>query len=348
MRTMNIESQLQSILNRSLNRRVPGIVVSIESGDGEFSWTGTAGAVSADQQYFIASTTKLYTTAVILHLQAKQKLDLDSSIADFLSPEQMRYIPGYREPHDSSTITVRHLLSHTSGLPDYFRDNHYHGPTCQTKLLQGHDSSLDFDSFLEMIVMMNPKFHPGTPRRAYYSDSNYQILGHIAECSSEKSLSELYEEIVITPLGLSRTYLYTDPTDQRPLPLNYKDAPLLIPKAMASFGPDGGIVSTSRDSIRFLKGFFSGEIFPEQFFTEMKNWNRIFFPLQYGMGIARFKLPWFFSPFQRVPELIGHSGLSGAWAFYAPEKDLYVAGTVNQIANPGRPFQLMCRLISCF
>ncbi|MCA9092008.1 MAG: beta-lactamase family protein [Planctomycetaceae bacterium] len=344
---MNIETRLQSILNRSLNRHVPGIVVLIESGDGEFSWTGTAGAVSADQQYFIASTTKLFTTAILLRLHNERKADLDTQIGAILSREMIEGVHRCKGHECSQLITIRQLLSHTSGLPDYFQDR-CDGSTLQSQLIHGHDKAWDIHDVLTAVKRMKPKFLPNTPNRAYYSDTNFQLLGLIATTITGKPISDLYDDFIIRSLGLRSTYLYTDPTDHRPLPLNYKDAPLLIPKAMASFGPDGGIVSTSRDSIRFLKGFFGGEIFPEQFFTEMKNWNRIFFPLQYGMGIARFKLPWFFSPFQRVPELIGHSGLSGAWAFHAPEKDLYVAGTVNQIANPGRPFHLICRLISCF
>jgi len=347
MRVKNLESRLQSILNRSLNRHVPGIVVSIETGDGEFSWTGTAGAVSVDHQYFIASTTKLFTTAILLQLHNERKADLDTQIGEILSHELIEGIHRWRGHDYSKLITIRQLLSHTSGLPDYFQDR-CNGPPLQNQLIRGHDKAWDIHDVLTAVKRMKPKFPLNTPSRAYYSDTNFQLLGLIATTITGLPISDLYDKFIIRPLGLRSTYLYTDPTDQRPLPLNYKDAPLLIPKAMASFGPDGGIVSTSQDSIRFLKGFFGGELFPEQFFTEMKNWNRIFFPLQYGMGIARFKLPWFFSPFQRVPELIGHSGLSGAWAFYAPEKDLYVAGTVNQIANPGRPFQLLCRLISCF
>jgi CubicO group peptidase (beta-lactamase class C family) len=58
----------------------------------------------------------------------------------------------------------------------------------------------------------------------------------------------------------------------------------------------------------------------------------------------RFKLPWYFSPFQRQPELLGHSGLSGAFALYAPARALYLAGTVNQLADRSASFQLMLQL----
>lgn len=63
------------------------------------------------------------------------------------------------------------------------------------------------------------------------------------------------------------------------------------------------------------------------------------------MGIHRFRLPWFFDPFRRMPELIGHSGLSGALAFDNPAKDITITGTVNQIAWPDQSFRIVVKLI---
>jgi hypothetical protein len=60
----------------------------------------------------------------------------------------------------------------------------------------------------------------------------------------------------------------------------------------------------------------------------------------------RFRLPRIFSPFQAQPELIGHSGLSGAFAFYAPAKRTFITGTVNQLAYPDTSFRLMLKLTS--
>jgi hypothetical protein len=67
--------------------------------------------------------------------------------------------------------------------------------------------------------------------------------------------------------------------------------------------------------------------------------------MQSGIGIHRFKLPWIFNPFGVVPELIGHSGLSGALAYCNLEKDLFITGTVNQIAYPETSFKLAIKLI---
>jgi hypothetical protein len=63
-----------------------------------------------------------------------------------------------------------------------------------------------------------------------------------------------------------------------------------------------------------------------------------------GIGIHLFKLPWIFNPFGSVPYFIGHSGLSGALAYYAPSENLFIAGTVNQVAHPDISFRTMIKL----
>jgi D-alanyl-D-alanine carboxypeptidase len=150
--------------------------------------------------------------------------------------------------------------------------------------------------------------------------------------------------LIIRPLGMTKTYLYQDANDTTPQPLYFRSNVAHVPKAMASFGPDGGMVSTAGDMLVFIEAFFRGQFFPCSYLLEMQHWNRIFFPMQSGVGIHLFKLPRVFNPFGSIPYFVGHSGLSGALAFYSPEKNLYVAGTVNQVANPDLSFRTMIKL----
>lgn len=130
------------------------------------------------------------------------------------------------------------------------------------------------------------------------------------------------------------------------IPLYYRSNQLHIPKAMSSFGPDGGIVSNAKDSMLFLRAFFEGKIFPQKYLeVAMSEYNRIFFPLQSGVGIMYYDLPRIFTIFKKLPSLVGHSGLSGAFAYYCPDRELFFTGTVNQIANPGRSYRLLIQLL---
>lgn len=191
---------------------------------------------------------------------------------------------------------------------------------------------------------MKPLFVPGTKRKANYSDANFQLLGRIIEHITHKSYSDNCKELIIQPLGLTHTYLYQNSTDKTPKTLFYKSNELNIPKAMSSFGADGGMVSTSSDMLTFIEAFFMGKIFPKDYISELQEWNRIFFPMKSGIGIHLFKLPWLFNPTGAVPYFIGHSGLSGALAYYSPKENIFVVGTVNQVAHPDISFRTMIKL----
>jgi len=162
---------------------------------------------------------------------------------------------------------------------------------------------------------MTPLFTPSKPNKAHYSDTNYQLLGKMIENIYGGKLKDIIQKEICYPLNLSKTYLYSYPKDTKPQKMYFKSNALNIPKAMASFGADGGMVSTSKELMTFLKAFMTGKLFPQAYLKEIQTWNKIFYPLESGVGIHRYKVPWYFSPFKRIPEIIGHSGLSGAFAF---------------------------------
>jgi D-alanyl-D-alanine carboxypeptidase len=335
---------LQTILDKTVDsKKVFGANFALQY-RGE-TWYGTAGDIQPDQPYFIASTTKLFTTAIVLHLVAHNQLQLDDPIERYLPAEVLNGLHVFKGRDYSRTLTIRHLLAHTSGLPDYFQGKGKNGKSLEDAIVSGQDQSWTFADVLDINRTMQPLFAPGTPGKAHYSDLNFQLLGQIIEKITQKSYATNCHDLIIQPLGLSKTYLYQDTTDTRPKTLYYKNRPLHIPKAMASFGCDGGMVSTSRDMLVFIEAFFAGKLFPQSCIATLQTWNDIFSPMQSGVGIHRFKLPWYFNPTGAVPELIGHSGLSGALAYYSPKKDLYIVGTVNQVAYPDKSFKTAVKLI---
>jgi CubicO group peptidase (beta-lactamase class C family) len=246
----------------------------------------------------------------------------------------------------SNVLTISNLMAHTSGLPDYFEDKSPDGRSLMQKLQEGADQSWNFEQTVEMSKKMNPKFAPDTTGKAHYSDTNFQLLGKIIEEIYGKSISQVMQEQIFIPLGLTKTYLYDDSSDKTPAVMYFKNKALDIPKAMTSFAADGGIVSTSAETMVFLKAFFNGTFFPKTYLPELYKWNSVMFPLEYGAGIMKFQLPAIFTLFRKMPAFIGHSGLSGAFAYYIPEKDVYLTGTVNQIHNPGTSYKMLIRIVN--
>ncbi len=338
-----VRNVLQAVLERSVDgKKIFGASFALKTDS--LTWSGASGDIAVDQCYFIASTTKLFTTAIILNLKSAGLLGLDDGIGGYLDTAILKGLHTYKGVDHSASLTIRHLLSHTSGLPDYFQNKGAGGKSLQQELLEGHDQSWTFEQAVERSKSMEPRFIPGAPGKAHYCDTNFQLLGKIIENITGKSYSENCDALIIRPLQLTNTYLYKDPADKRPRPMYYKTKPLAIPGAMSSFGADGGMVSTSPEMLRFTEAFFTGKLFPQACIDELRKWNKIFFPLQAGVGIHKFKLPWIFNPAGRLPEFWGHSGLSGALAFYSPGKRLFIAGTVNQIGYPDLSFKTMIKL----
>jgi CubicO group peptidase (beta-lactamase class C family) len=340
----NKRKQLQAVLNKTIdNKKVFGASFAIKHNNE--IWQGNAGNIAERHTYFIASTTKLFTTAIILKLQTMGKLSLDDKMSNYLEGSILTGLCLFQGQDFSKEITIRQLLSHTSGIPDYFQGRGKNGKSLEDELTEGLDRSWTFEEAIERSKTMKARFAPGAKGKAHYSDTNYQLLGRIIEGITLKSYAANCEEFIFQPLSLKNTYVYENPEDNRPSTLYYKRNELKIPKAMSSFGPDGGVVSTNEALLIFIEAFFTGNLFPMTHLESLKRWNKIFFPLQSGIGIQRLKLPWFFDPMGATPELMGHSGLSGALAFYAPKENLFVVGTINQVAYPDKSMSTVIKLI---
>ncbi|MGB0429591.1 MAG: serine hydrolase domain-containing protein [Bacteroidia bacterium] len=335
------EQRLEEILVKQVdNKTVFGAVVSIESPD--FSWTSAKGNFETSSQYFIASTSKLYTSAVIFQLLDEGKLSLDDRISDYLDASIMDELHLLDGKDYSNEITINHLLSNTSGLPDYFEGKGGDGTKLVDELMGGNDDSWTFEECIAISKTMEPEFAPGAEGKALYSDTNFQLLGIIIEIITGISISEAYQTRIFEPLGLSQTFLYLDENDTRPKKMYYKKEELDIPKAMTSFKADGGIVSNASESMIFIRAFYNGGLFNEKHIEDGAVFNKIFYPNEYGVGYMRYKLPDFYN----VPYFIGHSGLSGAFAWYCPEKDAYITGTVNQLNKPGTSYRMIIKMIN--
>jgi CubicO group peptidase (beta-lactamase class C family) len=344
--TDDLSRRLQRVVEHAADG-VEGIVVRVEQPSREISWSAACGDVTDATPFFIASTTKLYTTAIIRRLVERSVLSIDDRLVDRVAPGEVDGLHVHRGVDHTPSITVRHLLAHTSGLPDYFSGrNPRRGELSLDKQVRSHhDVSWNPHDVVQWTRDRGAVFAPGHGRRARYSDTNFQLLGRVIEHATSASYNDALENEVFQPLGLTDTWLYVDPADRRPLALRDGRRQLCIPDAMVSFGPDGGIVATAADLMVFLRAFHTGELFETAVDPFSGEYRRVFFPLQAGVGHLRFRLPramwWRGAP----PDLRGHSGLSGAFAFVDVDSGTYLAGTVNDLARPSRSFKLMLELI---
>jgi hypothetical protein len=106
----------------------------------------------------------------------------------------------------------------------------------------------------------------------------------------------------------------------------------------------------------------AGEVFekPTTLASMQQRWNRFGLPLdraalrspawpiEYGLGIMRFRVPWVFTPLHPMPAVLGHTGSTWCWLFYCPDKELLLAGSVDEVTAGALPYRLVPRVLKEF
>ncbi|MBN2371198.1 MAG: beta-lactamase family protein [Vicinamibacteria bacterium] len=354
----SLHDELQYLVSECTDRdkSVKNCVLSVVKGDGSFSWSGAGGtaqvdgriAMTTDTPIFIASVTKLYTAAATMRLYEARALSLDDPMAKHLPEELIKEISVFKGKDYTREITIRHLLSHASGIPDYYTDRPEGGKNLFEMLLDDPKRSWSVeDTIARARNDLTPHFAPGTD--ASYSDTNYQLLGKILEKITGKPLHVVFREFFFEPLGLRHTWLVgrSEPADKSAAPADvyHNDAVITKTRFNDAYWADGGIISTVRDGIVFLTALKEGRLVTPETLALMHQWRKIRFPLQYGYGTMYVKFPGFMRRVMNLPPLWGHSGSTGSFLYYSEDLDLYLAGTINQTNASSKPFRLMGKVI---
>jgi D-alanyl-D-alanine carboxypeptidase len=355
----DLNQEMQYLISELVekDKLVKNCVLSVMKGDGSFSWTGAAGIahkdgkvpMSKDTPIYIASITKLYTATAIMRLYERGLLSLDDPMSKYLPEELIQGIHVYEGKDYSREITIKQLLSHTSGIADYYTEKPEGGKNLFEMILEKPDRPWTVDETIERARKdLKPNFKPGTG--ASYSDTNFQLLGKIIEAVTGKPLHIIFEEFFFRPLDLRHTWMVgrsrpLSTPSAAPADVFYNDMIITNIRTNEAYWADGGIVSTAEEMIIFLKALNEGRIINRDTLQLMHNWHKLHFPLQYGYGTMYFKLPWFINMVMKVPPLWGHSGSTGSFLYYSEDLNLYMAGSINQTELQSKPFSLMERVM---
>jgi len=337
MNKINEQFLKQVVEKMTKNRNVFGAALCVENSDRSISWAGASGDINENDRYFLASVTKLCVSMFILHLRAEKRLDLDDRISKYLPAEMLRGLHVIDGVEYTGEITVKHLLANTSGIPDYFSQRLADGKKPDASLFSGNDEAWPRERVVEAVKKMKPKFRPGQKGKVQYCDTNYEMLGAIIETVTGKDLADAFREYIFDRLELKNTYAYADINDNTPVRMYYKSNKIHLPVYIASITAQGGLVSTSRESMVLLKAFFNGRFFPVEYLEELKEWKFIAFPgnFYFGVGLEKLWIPRIYSSFRPIGEILGFWGQSGAFAFHNPQTGLYFTGTINQLSGWG-------------
>lgn len=363
---------LQKLLNNLASQKtIKQAILAVESGDGSFRWSGAAGETSqndlqinAETPYFIASIDKLYNAAIVLMLAEQGKLTLDDPISAYLTAGLTRGLHTLNGTDYADKLTIRHLLSHTSGLADWLEDAPENGKSLIEQVLEQGDRSLKFAEIAELMRGLKPHFPPQDLSRrkvkVRYSDTNFILIIALIETTGGQPLHQIHEDLLYKPLGLQHTYFpgFSQPlaSTQSPVPLRADGQVIHIPELLKSFR---GMYSTAGDTIAFLRSLSRGEVFqnPQTFAHMQSRWNRFGFPLdraalrspgwpiEYGLGLMCFQLPRIFTSLKRLPSVIGHTGSTGCWLFWCPEIDMFFAGSFDEVSAGAVPYRIVPNIL---
>lgn len=353
--------ELKNLLDRVVNKNsgIRNGLASVSSEDETFNWSGVAGLanpvknipMTLETPFYIASITKMLTATVIMILFEQKKISLDDLISRYLPESLIEGIHVFKGTDYTNQIQIHHLLSHTSGIADYFMEKPPGAKKFFELMVAGKAPERTVEDTIDIArKKLSANFVPG--EKSSYSDTNYQLLGLIIESVTGKQLHEVYKSLLFEPLDMSSTYLNTrsEPiieSDKEVAHIYYKNIDLTYNDALKTSWADGGLVSTIADCMRFLKALNRGDIFQDDAtLAMMHKWRKLKFPLRYGFGTMSMKLPKIFSPFNPIPEIKGHFGSTGVGLFFCAELNIYLVAATNQVKSLIKLNQLIIGMIN--
>ena len=316
------------------NAKFPGATIGICLADGNcfglatgFSDRDAKVAMKPDDFMAAGSVGKTYAAALTMQLMKEGKIDLDDQIEKYLGREKwFSHLPNAKD------ITVRQLMTHTSGLVRYeFKD------TFTKDLTANPDKVWKPEELVAYILDTKAPFEAG--KGWDYSDTNYIVLGMIIE----KVTGKKYYELVKTNLDLNPLKLkHTKPQDRREIkgliqgyagennPFGGTDA--MIKNGKFAVNPQfewtgGGMVTSAEDLARWAKFMYEGKAFSAELLPKMLDGvsaPQLGKETKYGLGVIIYQTP-------KGPAY-GHSGFFPGYItnmLYFPEHKISVAVQVN-------------------
>ena len=307
-----LEQEISAFLTELYPDNEPGISVILAQGD-EILYRNGHGianlehnlSISPDMVFRLGSLTKQMTTASIMMLAEEGLLQVDDPIT--------QYFPDY--PTHGYTITLRHLMTHTSGIIDFLAIEEF------PNIVKEDISATDVVDFFK-----NAPMNFATGEAYSYTNSGFVMLGAIIEQLSGQSYEDFIQERIFTPLGMDNTYhgdfkklIPNRVTGYEMGPEGYENSAYL---SMTIPGAAGAIISNVDDMLKWNTALFAGEVVSQESLDEMTtpfvlNNGEL---SNYGFGLAVQSL--------RGQPMISHTGgINGfiTYSAYLPESEMYVA-----------------------
>ncbi|MFE1313820.1 serine hydrolase domain-containing protein [Streptomyces sp. NPDC058755] len=276
---------LDAVLRSAVAQGAPGVLARIDDNGSSYRLSrgvadrGTQRVISTDDRFRIGSVTKSFSAVVLLQLADAHKLDLDAPVN--------RYLPKLL-PDDR--ITVRHILSHRSGLYDYSDDMF-------AKSVSGFEAVRNkVYTYQQLVTLSLKKPRTNAPGAAYsYSNTNFVVAGMLIEKLTGHSVKTEYQNRILKPLKLTDTF-YVHPDTKIPgrytrgyLTPDTAGAQLVDATAQTvSWAQSAGaMISSARDLNTFYSALLRGKLMSAARLAEMERFTQVNSTTAYGLGLRR-------------------------------------------------------------
>jgi D-alanyl-D-alanine carboxypeptidase len=328
--TAKIERHLKSIVEK--NDSLSGALLTIHSDETGYSEQFAIGTkhhtsdqpVQTDSQYHAASIGKTMCAAVYGLLVDHGKISFDDKINTWLDEDVLEGLFVIDGTDYSDQVSIRQLLSHTSGVGDYFEGPVKSGLPMLELIASNPDLAFTPEDLIAFTRdNQDPVGQPG--QQFYYSDTGYILLGLILEAIEGKAYSAILEERIFEPLGMKDSYLMfyrEEPADIVGVYLNgidYSDR-----NALSVDWAGGGVVTTMNDLLTFMRALESGALLSDEVYGQMTDLDHRYDKgIYYGMGLMGFDFSELSFLLSSMTDVYGGVGATGTYVLYDQEKDTY-------------------------
>lgn len=284
-----LQDRMQSLVDAGYPAALASVIgpdgeaIDVAAGIGDLA---TDEPAPVDGEVRIASNTKMFVSTVVLQLVQEGKVALDAPIDT--------YLPGLitGDGIDGTRISVRQLLQHTAGLPEYADQIAADAFAAQERYTSPRD-------MLDIALAKPAVFAPG--ERWAYSNTNYLVLGLLVEAVTDRALPQQIDERIVKPLDLEHTY-FPAPGErelrgEHPHGYHAKTVGDLldITALDSSFAwSAGAMVSTPHELNVFMQALLDGELLNEEALAEMQTTvpagDELWPEATYGLGLQSYPL----------------------------------------------------------
>jgi D-alanyl-D-alanine carboxypeptidase len=302
-----------------------------------------------NQKFHSASVGKLMTSVLVVQSIERGLIDWETNIDALFPPDELNDLFVYQGIDYQHQVTLSHLLSHTSGVHDYFE-----GKTASNISFIDQVLSDPNRFYTPQDLIKYTKEHQkavGRPGQKFlYSDTGFVLLGLILEHIHHMPFHQLLRTLIFDNLGMKDTaFMFYDPLFHQDelAPVIVKDKDIRSYTSLSLDFSGGGLSTTVCDLAKFMDAFKHGKLISAKSYQRMATFNHHFQSgMFYGLGMMELRFEKVFFLLRGLPKLKGHLGVLGVHAWFHPDHgDIYIINMGN-ISDMVKSFQLLIQMVT--